>query len=201
MRIVDGEALFYDSHRHVCVMRMTAGDLHMRPLEKNPRAFTSVRKAAQIIALVSSCACAQQGPIVIDVADKPSWLVERLERAADFWSLQDVEVLLDEGSGLNIKVVDPTDIDQHFAEWQASSNTMFVSTRLEHPDLRVVDGPTCILAHEIGHVLGMDHVKGQRNLMSATASLPSEGCWWGTEDQLELCRVTGCLDGVDDTGR
>lgn len=202
--INNGEVLFYRSWSGAkrCVMRMASEDFALLSgFVPNPSVRQLLRKAAQIAVLAASCGCAREGPLIIDTTEQPDWLVESVHEAADFWALHDVQIKPeDNADGIKLQVVRTTIVNRAFAEWVQSSNTIRVSTRLE-----AFTGPTalepgpnvaiCSIAHEIGHALGMNHVTARsENLMSPVTSIPAEGCWWGAEDQIELCRVTGCGD-------
>lgn len=155
----------------------------------NPSGRKLLQKAAQLATLAAVCSCAREGPIRVNVSKQPTWVVEAFEKTQEFWGLQDVAVELTDGAfDIAIEVVSEERINGQFAHWSESIRKIRVSERVEtRPRIAF-----CALSHEIGHAIGMDHVEGSRHLMSAIMSVPEDGCWWSPEDQIELCRVTGC---------
>ncbi len=159
------------------------------------------KKAALLAVVAASCACAREPPINVDVTGQPVWVVDAFEKSADFWALHDIEVNIDrvssEGS-VAVEVVSGVDFT---ARWKPLENKILVSAErdpaLIPEEFRNVaalqNAPTCALAHEIGHAIGMGHVEDPESLMFETAVLPNEGCWWSVDDQIELCRATGCI--------
>ena len=49
----------------------------------------------------------------------------------------------------------------------------------------------CVLAHELGHAYGMDHVEEFKSLMHSFSTYDTETgeCYWSVEDQKEFDRV------------
>lgn len=194
----DGSVSFRKDGKVVMTMSRESFILQVGLLP-NPLPKALASKAALLALVATSCACAREPPINVNVQGQPEWVVDAFEKAADFWALHDIEVnvVRTEIDSVAVQIVSPSEIDGDLARWSPSNDAIKVSENLgDIEDPRNADLPSCSIAHEIGHALGMDHVEDRKSLMAPKATqLPLEGgCWWSVDDQIELCRATGCID-------
>ncbi len=177
---------------NIPIFSMTKRDFELhRQIERteNP----SIKKHLAVLGLAAGlCGCGHQSPLKINIDNQPKWVQEAFEAAADFWSFHDVDIDLSGGSGSIAVATDSQEnIAEAFGEYQYLGDKIVISEGMEANTLQE---RTCVVAHEIGHALGMGHVSdgSSHNLMATVASLPTDGCYWGIEDQKELCRVNEC---------
>lgn len=143
-----------------------------------------------LLGSILSCGeLASADTMFVDVA-KATWLSTTTDEAADFWARHG-EVIIVTNNGGWVHVV-PKDVDPHIGLYQGwkKQGTIFVD-----PDLIATPLKTkCVIAHEMGHALGLDHVNDPKSLMAPKTQHYDEtdnltDCLWSADDQKELCRV------------
>ncbi len=144
-------------------------------------------KHAILLAIVAACApCASCAPPPsVSVLEQPPWVVDAVRGAAAFWAAHDetIEVVDDiHESDIHVELLAMTDARDlgHY-----SGGVLQLAPRLEaHTPL----DQKCVVAHELGHRLGMLHVESGEHLMAPTLSVDVAGddCWWTPEDETEL---------------
>jgi hypothetical protein len=195
----DTVSFFNEKGRCVMMMSNESFLLHEAAAQgvvPNPRVARAFKTAAQLVALAATCSCAREPPVDIDITDQPDWIVDALEGASEFWALHDIEVnLVEDPEAIQVRAVTREEIPGNNAQWFPIYNTIKMSERHETTDPL---NALCGFAHEIGHVIGMGHVDADGSLMGVPGSRRRDGCYWSAEDQIELCRVTGCNESKDE---
>jgi Matrixin len=145
-----------------------------------------------LICLLSSCSAFIDSEMTIGYDSDYPWIAEPTELAIEFWADHGIDFVYTENSpDLFITVNDlPEGIIGHC---RGCLNTHDGSGFIEVDPLRedrTLLGNKCLIAHEIGHSLGMEHVSEPASLMSIylTADLPNNNCFWSIDDQEELER-------------
>ena len=129
-----------------------------------------------------------------EIISQEDWLPDTVLQSIEFWA--DKGVFLDqieENADVSIEV---GDTESNFLG-QYDIGKKIITLNQEVFNLEVDDNSTlglrrkCVLAHEMGHSFGMNHVisDGYSSLMSAVASIGQVDCSWTDEDQTELDRV------------
>lgn len=144
-----------------------------------------------VILLISGCSTTvEEYKYSLVVTDKQFvWLEEPNLMAAEFWEQHNKEfyIVSDESEAdiiVNVKELSPDRIGQCYCAFNHCTIELIPS--LEDNDPRYV---ACVIAHEMGHSLGMDHVNVKESLMYPVAATTFDGkCFWSKEDQEELDR-------------
>lgn len=149
-----------------------------------------------IIALaLINCSCSSLLLPLFDISvstDQPQWAHTATELATEFWTDHGAQFILTNESDLNVIVQElPPD---RLGECECSSDTVSGIIRLI-PQLGTSSVHTdktrsCIVAHEMGHALGMKHVKVSDSLMAPFVVTNKDGeCYWSDLDQKEFCKA------------
>lgn len=130
------------------------------------------------------------GP-AIDVEAEP-WLMDAFDRAVDFWDEHKIKLDAYESGYVTVFLVDISQMSdpKHIGEYDCHHHTIKILKTLKDNQKLA----TCVIAHEIGHMLGMNHVyvgkESVGDLMdSATATNPLGGCFFSDKDKNELKRA------------
>lgn len=129
----------------------------------------------------------------ITVDENYPWIEEPANIAADFWLDHEVlyGVSLDSVDnvylGISAEHMDGTRIGYCSGSNEISKSKIMIEKSL-------IDNPTiytsCVIAHELGHYIGMDHVRQGISLMAPVQTLTKEGkCAWSEDDQEEFERA------------
>ena len=129
----------------------------------------------------------------ITIDEKFPWLEEPTNVAEDFWMEHGILY----GSNLGpidkaLLAISAEDMDGTRVGYCDGVNTLNKSKIMIEKSL--IDNPTiytsCIIAHELGHYIGMHHVKQGISLMAPVQSLTKDNvCAWSDDDRKELDRV------------
>lgn len=142
-----------------------------------------------LILFISSC---RFYPTTVDIVKAPDWLLAPLSQAFDFWNDKGVEFEVIENG--EIKVISeelaPIDGDRALGQFLAGTITIVPEVK-DMSDL----GQKCVVAHEFGHALGLDHVKDGPSLMYPSITVNEEDCPWSKSDEAQLCEATGICNG------
>lgn len=126
-------------------------------------------------------------PVLAEPKDaSEDWLEPATEIAVRFWAEKGIGFAIDYPGGVYIKVAELT--PDRAAEYDSRRHEIRII-----PDMATeVSEAGCIIAHELGHCLGMEHVAVgmQPSLMAEVVSLDDNGkCYWSSLDQAELVRI------------
>lgn len=150
------------------------------------------------LCLLIGCGTAQKTvTIYYRVPDKNDvWLQKGMKDAADFWSYKGV-ILKEDEEKAEILILSkelPGDRAGQFEYFLLTRYSGFITVI---PSLE--DNPNytkCVLAHEVGHALRMDHVADKKSLLSPVVLLDkNKDCYWSHDDEEELCRVNANFCG------
>ncbi len=144
--------------------------------------------------LLSGCADGWQ--VHFRDSERPQWVDPAVRDALGVWDLHGIAIELTDHDGVAIGVTELP--GNHLGECQKVGKDIWLSEELERfvesekpSDHRI---PHCLVAHELGHMLGMNHVEGV-SLMNGNVKVVRQGdvavCPWSDEDQAELDRVLG----------
>lgn len=153
--------------------------------------------------VLSECSASVPPPdFEITVADSEApWVHAATDEAIDFWIAHNV-LFLPTDSG-RLSVVEKPLPDDRVAEcdcriWLDGDNQMRGDAMGEihiRPELGTSENYNdrkrgCVIAHEMGHSIGMDHVVQGPSLMAPFVTFSDDGdCLWSDLDQAELCRA------------
>ena len=129
-----------------------------------------------------------------EISSQEDWLPNTVKQSIEFWA--DKGVFLDQVKENANVSIDVGDTESNFLG-QYDIGKKIITLNQEVFNLEDGVDPTlglrrkCVLAHEMGHSLGMNHVvsDGYSSLMSVIASIGQTDCSWTDEDQAELDRV------------
>lgn len=127
----------------------------------------------------------------VSVDGEDIWVWQATTLASMFWSEHQMDMMVGSGVG-DIQVItdELTEGDNRIGEWRRGAAVDLVG--VVALDYRAADheAPHCVVAHEIGHATGMDHVEDTHSLMSPISNLKPDGnCPWTEYDQEEFCRA------------
>lgn len=115
-----------------------------------------------------------------DVTGQPDWVVRAVLSAADFWHEHGVDFMPAESGEVRVELREITVMGQY----DDASGAIWISSELEN-----TPRADCVIAHELGHAIGMEHISKAGDLMSKYASLGADGnCIWSNADQAEFDR-------------
>ena len=126
------------------------------------------------------------GP-AIAASDEP-WLSEALDKAVAFWQRQGVK--FDNGLPEGVTVVSRAKLVNSDAAAEYDCRAKQIAILPEESDNS--REAVCLLAHEMGHMVGMDHVATGRidDLMDTVVGPdPFGDCFWSLKDERELKRA------------
>lgn len=139
--------------------------------------------------LAASCAPAR----IIGIEQPEPWLTSAVEGAISFWGRSPREVAFELAQDLadsNVRVRASDDLPEGSA---AVYNMGAISIRPRVAEWATLDR-ICIVAHEMGHHLGMDHRPEIPSLMNPSTSMFTDDCSWSEFDQKEFCQTNDCED-------
>lgn len=146
------------------------------------------------IALLAS-ACSTQTHIEKTIEDPngPRWLEDSIYDAAEFWQMnEDVDILVGETGEVQVEVKQLLpDYLGLFAGDGVGGGTISMTPELGQNFEQ--QSANCVMRHEQGHALGMEHVDDPNSLMFPVLHLPADGndCFWSDADVAEFCAATG----------
>ena len=151
-----------------------------------------MRKAVLAI-LVFAAAC--DGAHTVDVVGQPQWVKNAVDFSILFWWNHEEEFVVQPG-GMPVRVADISDIKAWGLEGpmgiQLDPLLADLDQSMEPEWADTARG--CVVAHELGHSLGMNHVaqKPYCSLMAPKLSIDYAGtCCWSEFDQAEFSKTTG----------
>lgn len=119
------------------------------------------------------------------------WLVTATIEALEFWDEHGLELNV-EPNGLPVLIND--DLPEHALGQYGfdAFNEYGVSIRVVSGLEGYALGAKCVIAHEIGHAYGMDHVESEEgtNLMNPVITLCGDECCWSKGDEAEFATAT-----------
>ena len=126
--------------------------------------------------------------------EQPDWALTAADMASDVWSDHSVLFLGGQGSDSKLRVevvpLPPDRIAECYCNVDFTSGIIHVIPRLETSEYYNDQVRSCVIAHEMGHALGMNHSDDINSLMSPVIINDMDGpCSWSDLDQAELCRV------------
>lgn len=138
------------------------------------------------LTIFSGCSYEQYLNIELDLHDQPAWLWDGSAEASDFWLNHGVNFSVGGQGGLPVvaeelpgSILGETSWDKIRIDPVANNEKIFTHQRM-----------VCIIAHEFGHDVGMEHDSGRDSLMFPKEhQQPDDTCSWSKEDQAELCRA------------
>lgn len=146
------------------------------------------------ILLISSCSAFVDETFFIQVPqDENEWVSVATNLSADFWLDHGPLIAVsDQPSPLSVitKEMPPDRIAECDCLVGAMRGTIHLDpdlgTSVHHND----ETRRCVVAHEIGHAFGMNHVDEPGSLMNPVVSYDTgDECWWSESDQEEFCEV------------
>ena len=139
----------------------------------------TMKKLFSLLLLIAGVGC---GPadFTLGIKDAPEWLVVASEGAAAFWDERDIKVTLAPKGDIRIRVDELR--EGILGEWHPDESAIVVDPSLEIKNIKA----KCVVAHEIGHYLGLDHVEEEFSLMFYAARVDEYGnCYWSDSDKAQ----------------
>ena len=131
-----------------------------------------------------------------DISNQPDWVVRNVFKASEFWEGHGLFLNVGHFNKPDIEIKVDKDIDNRIGEWRTNSLKIPLNgTIIIHPDLSYkrdiktgYDITSCIIAHELGHSLFMDHVEQSESLMAPLVGIDKDKtCFWSDLDQEQFC--------------
>lgn len=146
-----------------------------------------------LLALVAAAGCVTYNPREpVPVVDEgPDWARQAVAGAAAFWSRHQVAITVGD-HGIGVRLGTSWYDGDPLALYYYTDGNMYLAERLA--EARPV-GAACVVAHELGHAIGLQHVEpgadGRGSLMQLRVGVLQNDCSWSEYDQAELDRVRG----------
>lgn len=148
-----------------------------------------------VIGFLLAAGCTANQPKQIYIApDTPEWALMATDFAMTFWAAEPRQIefgfAAEPGLGLTLETVDDFGVDKtSVATYGMGKIKLLKALETWAPAHR-----GCVVAHEIGHSLGLDHVEGEPSLMNASADefVFANNCLWSSLDQAEFCQTNDC---------
>lgn len=146
------------------------------------------KKLILLVLILSSCdSKPSKIDIYLDTKSTPKWIDDALVNTVAFWSEHGVTLIPGPEGTITFTVQElPPD---RVAQWESHlewyTGNISIIPIMEDSLLT-----SCTLAHEIGHALGMNHVREDNSLMSPVVHKNGlDSCYWSRLDQEEFCRI------------
>ena len=140
-----------------------------------------MRALAAILALLPGCGAYYEigKPTPLMFSDV-RWADDAMDGAVGFWSHHGIAFNEGDPSGYRLMVT-PLPPDRI---GQCGNEAIEIAPSLAGKEQET----RCVIAHELGHLIGMNHVPQSESLMAPIVALPPDhaACWWSERDQLEL---------------
>lgn len=164
-----------------------------------------------LLVLILTAGCSTQAGNLDVYIQNPSefWLQTATYLASDFWESHGVNFYITDDADLKVstrKLDDPV-VGEFYGTVHTRTGDIFVDPIMD-PDLGYSNDRynTCIMAHEMFHSIGADHVPQGLSLMApALEGFPADAkndgiCYWSQDDQDQFCKATnrGCDIKVDE---
>lgn len=151
-------------------------------------------KTLYITSALLIAGCAAEPRQIYIVPEAPEWAWAATETAMDFWAAEPRQVRFEfatePGFDLTLETVEGFGDDKtSIAIYGMGRIRLLAALETWAPAHR-----SCVVSHEIGHSLGLDHVEGDPSLMNASASdfFFDNTCLWSDLDQAEFCQTNEC---------
>ena len=126
-------------------------------------------------------------PITINIENAPTWVQESTLEAVGFWAARNhaVSFTIDPNGKIPIGVKDGEQLPEEALGIYTFDGKIYLNSSLENNI-----GAKCVIAHELGHSIQMNHVSKSGGMMSVYASIWADGrCMWNGADTVEFNRV------------
>lgn len=145
-----------------------------------------------LLALVSGCAPSQYTVHVADGA--PGWVNQITYDAVDWWSGHGADIAIsDTGTLIDLGVFPSATKLGEFQTWTGADDRIVLAARMqiyvESGEPYATRFPVCVVAHEMGHMMGMEHVEDTDSLLSPIIHMSNNDCLWSQYDQAEYDRM------------
>ncbi len=134
--------------------------------------------------LIPACAPPPGFVVTVDTLTAPSWL--DLDPAIVIWAGRGVTLLPtpDGQVGFTVETMPPDRSAEFRATFARNSGVIALDPSLSDPSR----ASACVVAHEFGHALHLNHVTQGPSLMApAVTFAPDGGCFWSELDEQQFC--------------
>ena len=140
-------------------------------------------------------------PVQVEMAaGSPCWLDEAASGAVAFWRARGAGLTFDPGDDvLPIQLHEVQDREDGIVGvyWTIELGEKIGIWFDPYGERYTPAARACVMAHEMGHALGLRHVSVRGDLMSERASEPVDGeCAWTDRDRAEYERATGMRPNI-----